>query len=39
MKKGINIFGDRDDTSVMKKLQKIHDVNTYKPMDASMLIY
>ena len=38
-KKGINIFGDRDETALMKYLQKIHDMNTQKPMDASMLTY
>ena len=30
MKNGINIFGDRAETAVMKKLQNIHDMNTYK---------
>ena len=39
MNKGINIFGNMTETAVMKELQKIHDMNTYKPMDASMLIY
>ena len=34
MKKGMDLFGDRDETAVMKELQKIHDINTYKPMDA-----
>ena len=37
MKKDINCFGDRDETAVMKELQKIHDMKTYKPMDESML--
>ena len=37
MKKGIGIFGDRDETTVMKELQNIHDMNTYKPIDASNL--
>ena len=35
IKKSINIFGDRAETAVMKELQTIHDMNTYKPMDAS----
>ena len=39
MKKGIDIFGNRAETPVMKELQKIHDMNTYEPMDASMLTY
>ena len=39
MKRVINIFFDRSGTEVMKELQKIHDMNTYKPMDASTLIY
>ena len=37
MKKGINIFGNRAETTVMKELQKIYDMKTYKPMDASTL--
>ena len=37
MKKGINIFGDRYKTAVIKELQNIHDMNTYKPIDASTL--
>ena len=37
--KGVNIFGDRTEDSVMKELRKIHDMNTYEPMDASMLTY
>ena len=36
-KKGIDIFGDRAETAVMKELQKIHDMNIYKQMDASTL--
>ena len=39
MKKGIDIFGDRAQTAVMKELQKIRDMNTYKQMDASTVIY
>ena len=38
-KKGINIFGNMSETAVMKELQKIHDMNTYKSMDASTLTY
>ena len=37
MNKGINIFGNRSETAVMKYIQNIHDMNTYKPMDASKL--
>ena len=37
MKNGINLFGNRTETAVMKELQKIYDMNTYKPMDASTL--
>ena len=37
MKKGINLFGNRAKTAVMKELQKIHDMNTYKLMRTSML--
>ena len=39
VKKGIDIFGDRSDTALMKDLQKIRDMNTYEPMDASTLTY
>ena len=28
MKKGIDIFGNRSETEVMKELQKIHYINT-----------
>ena len=38
-KKGINIFDYRAETAVMEELQKIHDMNTYEPMDASNLTY
>ena len=31
LKKGINIFGDRANTELIKELQKIHDTNTYEP--------
>ena len=37
MKKGINIFGGRADTAVMKEINHIHDMNNYKPMDAYTL--
>ena len=37
MKKGIDIFGKRAETAVMKYIQYIHDMNTYKQMDASNL--
>ena len=37
MKKGINIFGDRSETAVMKYVQKIHDINTYEPIDVYTL--
>ena len=39
MNRGIGIFGYRSKTTLMKELQKIHDMNTYEPMDASMLTY
>ena len=39
MKKGVDIFGDRSKTAVMKELQKIHDMNTYKPMDMYTLTF
>ena len=39
MKKGIDIFGDMSETAVMKYLQKIHDINTYEPIDAYKLTY
>ena len=29
MKKCIDIFGDRENTPVMKEVQNIHDMNTY----------
>ena len=37
MKKGINIFGDRADTAVMKDIHNIHDMKNYKLMDASTM--
>ena len=37
IKKGIDIFDNRTETAVMKDLHNIHDMNTYKPMDASTL--
>ena len=39
IEKGISIFGEKAETAVMEELQKIHDMNTYKPMIPSMLIY
>ena len=39
MKIGIDIFGHRSKNAVMKVLQNIDDMNTYEPMDASMLTY
>ena len=39
MKNGINIFGNKAETAVMKELQKVHDMITYKPMDAYTLTY
>ena len=39
MKKGINIFGSRAETEVTKELQKIHDMNTYTPINESTLTY
>ena len=36
---GIDLFGNRSETVVMKELQKIHNINTYGPMDASTLTY
>ena len=39
MKKGVDVFGNRSKTAVMKELQNIHDMNTYKTMDASTLTY
>ena len=38
-KKGIDIFGDRAETAVIKDMQKIHDMNIYKAMDVPTLIY
>ena len=37
MKKGLELFGEQGDKAVTKELQNIHDMNTYKPMDASKL--
>ena len=37
IKKGIDIFDNRTETAVMKDLQNIHDMNTYKPIIASTL--
>ena len=39
MKKGLELFGERGEKAVTKKLQKIHDMNNYEPMDASKLSY
>ena len=32
-------LGERGEKAVTKELQKIHDMNTYEPMDASKLSY
>ena len=37
IEKGISIFGEKAETAVMEELQKIHDMNIYKQMDASTL--
>ena len=37
MNKGVDIFGNRSKTTVMKELQKIHDMKAYKIMYASTL--
>ena len=37
MKKGVDVFGDVAETTVMKELHMIHYMNTYKRMDASTL--
>ena len=37
MKKGLELFGEQGDKAVTKEIQNIHDMNTYKPMDASKL--
>ena len=39
IKKVIDISGERDEFAVMNELHKIHDMNTYKPMDVCMWIY
>ena len=39
MKKGLELFGERGDKAVTKELQKIYDMNTYEPIDASKLSY
>ena len=39
MKKGIDLLGNMYETTVMKYLQKIHDMNTYEQMDTSTLTY
>ena len=39
MKKGLELFGEIGDKVVTEELHKIHDMNTYDPMDASKLSY
>ena len=38
-KKGMELFGERGEKVVTQELQKIYDMNTYEPMDASKLSY
>ena len=38
-KKGMGLFGERGEKVVTQELQKIYDMNTYEPMDASKLSY
>ena len=39
MKKVLELFGGRGEKAITKELQKIHDMNTYEPMDVSKLSY
>ena len=39
MKKGLELFGERGEKAFTRELQKIHGMNTYKPMDVSKLSY
>ena len=39
MKKGLELFGERGEKAVKKELKKIHDMNTYKTMDAPKMSY
>ncbi len=37
MKKGIELFGERAEKALLKELKRIHDMDTYTPMDHSKL--
>ena len=37
--KGLELFGDKEDTAVKKELHHIHDLDTYNPMMNSDLSY
>ena len=39
MKKVLELFDEHGDKAVTKELHKIHDMNTYNPMDASKISY
>ena len=39
MNKGLELFGECGEKAVTKEPQKIHDMNTYKPMYASKIFY
>ncbi len=36
-KKGIKLFGERTEKTLLKKLKQIHDIDTYTRMDSSKL--
>ena len=38
-KKVLELFGERGEKAVTKELQKIHDMNTYDPMDSFKMSY
>ena len=37
LKKGIKLFGDKAEDATTMEQQAIHDMGTYKPLDASKL--
>ena len=39
LNKGLKEFGDKDKEVTMKELTQIHDIYTYRPLDASTLTW
>ena len=37
LKKGLELFGDKDETATVKELAQIHEMGTFEPLDAGEL--